>query len=230
MLIEHVKQQGEVIVVKIPETKTKVVRTFTIENQYANMVRKYTKLRPAKCTTNRFFLCYRNGKCTQQPIGKNKFLTAPKEIANFLQLADSETYTGHSFRRTSATLLANAGADITTLKRHGGWRSTTVAEGYIESSIKNKRKIGQLIASEISRETQSDVINVTSQRSSVQTQIVMNASACDIVCDDNEENQSKEENNMGHEYKERPSKIAKIDKTPEAKFNFINCTVNIYAK
>ena len=48
-------------------------------------------------------------------------------------------------RRTSATLLVDTGADITTLKRHGGWRSSTVAEGYIEDSLANKRNIGRKI-------------------------------------------------------------------------------------
>jgi integrase len=53
-------------------------------------------------------------------------------------LPEAEKYTGHSFRRSSATILVNAGADITALKRHGGWKSTTVAEGYIDTSMNNK--------------------------------------------------------------------------------------------
>lgn len=75
----------------------------------------------------------------------------PKHIAIFLNLEEPHLYTGHSFRRTSATvLMADAGADIVTLKRHGGWKSSTVAEGYIEDSIKNKVKIGETISTEIS--------------------------------------------------------------------------------
>jgi hypothetical protein len=38
----------------------------------------------------------------------------------------------------SYTILIDAGADITALKRHGGWKSTTVAEGYIDTSMNNK--------------------------------------------------------------------------------------------
>ncbi|CAG9790350.1 unnamed protein product [Diatraea saccharalis] len=38
-------------------------------------------------------------------------------------------------------LLADSGADILTLKRHGGWRSSTVAESYVEDSIQNKANI-----------------------------------------------------------------------------------------
>ena len=43
-------------------------------------------------------------------------------------------------RRTSATFLVDSGGDITTLKRHGGWKSSSVAEGYIEESIENKKR------------------------------------------------------------------------------------------
>jgi integrase len=35
-----------------------------------------------------------------------------KEIANYLKLPEAENYTGHSFRRSSATILVDAGADI----------------------------------------------------------------------------------------------------------------------
>ncbi|KAJ8982936.1 hypothetical protein NQ317_005251 [Molorchus minor] len=43
------------------------------------------------------------------------------------------------------TLLADAGVDITTIKRHAGWKSTTVAEGYVENSIENKTKIANQV-------------------------------------------------------------------------------------
>ena len=70
-------------------------------------------------------------------------------IATFLNLDNPELYTGHSFRRTSAILLADAGANITTLKRHGGWKSDSIAKGYIEESVANKAKIGDLISTSI---------------------------------------------------------------------------------
>lgn len=69
----------------------------------------------------------------------------PCKIANYLKLPKATTYTGHSFRRTSATLLADSGANMTTIKRHGGWKSSTVAEGYIADSIENKAKTCELI-------------------------------------------------------------------------------------
>lgn len=64
-----------------------------------------------------------------------------KEIAKFLSLENPESYTGHCFRRSSATILVNSGTDLLALKRHGGWRSSAVAEGYVDDSIKNKMDV-----------------------------------------------------------------------------------------
>ena len=105
-------------------------------------------LRPNDVETPRFFLNYHNGKCTKQPVGINKFGKMPQIIASYLKLPEAGSYTGHTFR-TSATLLADSGADITTVKRHGGWKSSSVAEGYIEDSVQNKRKIYQQITNSI---------------------------------------------------------------------------------
>ena len=92
-----------------------------------------------KSTTNKFFQQYRDGICKNQNIGINTFGGMPKIVAKYLQLENPELYTGHTFRRTSATLLADTGASLLTIKRHGGWKSNSVAEGYIENSINNKK-------------------------------------------------------------------------------------------
>ncbi|KAJ8971922.1 hypothetical protein NQ317_011323, partial [Molorchus minor] len=90
---------------------------------------------------DRLFLYYKAGKCSSQPVGKNTMGKIPSVVASYLKLSDVACYTGHCLRRSSATLLADAGVDITTIKRHAGWKSTTVAEGYVENSIENKTKI-----------------------------------------------------------------------------------------
>ena len=90
-------------------------------------------------TTHRRFF-YKNEKCTVQPIGRNTLGKIPNVVAKFLKLPTPKLYTGHCMRRSSTTLLANAGADITTIKRHG-WKSTAVAEGYIEDSVPHKANI-----------------------------------------------------------------------------------------
>lgn len=127
--INDVEIQGQLLLTRIPKTTTKISRSFTIDGEFSNIVQKYMNQRPKVTITDRFFLNWRNGKCMQQPIGINKFGSMPKKIAEYLQLPDAYLYTGYSFRRSSATLLADAGASITTIKRHGGWKSTAIAEG-----------------------------------------------------------------------------------------------------
>jgi integrase len=56
-----------------------------------------------------------------------------------------ELYTGHSFRRSSATLLANAGEGIIGVKQIEGWKSTSVAEQYIEDSVSNKIRLAEKV-------------------------------------------------------------------------------------
>lgn len=73
----------------------------------------------------------------------------PEKIVEYLKLSQPELYTGHCFRRTSATILADAGAILTTLEQHGGWKSNQVAERYIRNSIQNERKISKLISNSI---------------------------------------------------------------------------------
>ncbi|PSN54001.1 hypothetical protein C0J52_13466 [Blattella germanica] len=67
------------------------------------------------------------------------------EIAKYLDLPDVSQYTGHCFRRSSATKLANTGVSITAVKRLGGWKSAAIAESYIEESIESKIKIARKI-------------------------------------------------------------------------------------
>jgi hypothetical protein len=68
------------------------------------------------------------------------YRTSTQEIEGF--------HSRHSFRRSSATLLVDAGADLFVLKKHGGWRSSTVAE----DSIQNKIAISKQILSGVKEE------------------------------------------------------------------------------
>lgn len=148
VLMENVEEiGGKIFHVKIPETKTGVFRSFTVSNYYYDVVKRYLKLRPENVCTPRFFLCYREGRCLKQVIGKNTISKVPSVIAEYLKLPDVNLYTGHTLRRTSATFLANAGGDLVAIKRQGGWKSTTVAERYLEESIHTKKKSEALITS-----------------------------------------------------------------------------------
>ncbi|KAJ8912461.1 hypothetical protein NQ315_002827 [Exocentrus adspersus] len=68
------------------------------------LYRQYISVRPKEIKQRRFFLTYRNGRCTAQPVGKNTFGSIPSRIAKYLGYADAKMYTGHCLRRTSATL------------------------------------------------------------------------------------------------------------------------------
>src|SRR6266576_3636155 len=88
-----------------------------------------------------------------------------QDIAKFLNLEDVTSYTGHSFRRSSATILANAGGDLLTLKCHSGWKSSTVAKGYIDDSILHKKNTEQLISAIIDDNQSLDANNGTDTES-----------------------------------------------------------------
>lgn len=108
--LNDVEDVGSKFIVSVQDNKNFYPRTFVIMNQYYNLVKKYIALRPENCTNERFLLCYKSGYCIRQPIGKNKISVVPQNVARFLNLPNPPAYTGHCFRRTSTTLLANAGA------------------------------------------------------------------------------------------------------------------------
>ncbi|KAJ8915264.1 hypothetical protein NQ315_014771, partial [Exocentrus adspersus] len=147
--ISDVQDKGSYLYVLIPDTKTNISKSFTVMEEAfsvnaVEMCRKYISLRP-KAAGRRFFLRCVDGKCTTQHVGINTISKTFSKVASFLGLPDPESFTGHGMRRSWATLLANAGGDITTVKRHGGWKSTTVAENYIEESLSSKMAIAEKI-------------------------------------------------------------------------------------
>ncbi|XP_048005897.1 uncharacterized protein LOC125241445 [Leguminivora glycinivorella] len=149
LLNANVKDLNNTLVVNIINTKNKLERMFTITNKYYNIIKKYMKLRPENCKNDHFFIRYHNGKCSSQNIGINTFGNIGKMVAGYMKLPNPELYTGHCFRRTSATMLIDAGGNIETLKRHGGWKSTSVAEGYIDNSVQSKIAVSNTILNAI---------------------------------------------------------------------------------
>jgi len=103
---------------------------------------------PEKYRKGRFWLKY-DKKCkigwTTRPLGKAFFSKLPKVVAKKLKLDNPEKYTGHSLRSTCATILADEGQDILSLKRHCDWTSDQVAEGYVRNSKKQKKDIANLL-------------------------------------------------------------------------------------
>ena len=69
-----------------------------------------------------------------QPMGKNSMAKVPHELAVLLHLPNVSSYTFHSFRRTSATRAADAGASSEQLVDFFGWKNSSMCKEYISSS------------------------------------------------------------------------------------------------
>lgn len=150
MSTQDIEIKNNLIIVTIPQTKTNTTRTFTIvKPEWIELIQRYANLRQQNIP--RFFLTYRNGKCISSPVGLNTIGKMPMRIAEYLGLDRASNYRDHCFRKSSATMLANQGGDLLLLKRHGGWRSSTVAEGYVENSLHSRIELAKkLTMSEMS--------------------------------------------------------------------------------
>jgi len=67
-------------------------------------------------------------------IGKNMLKNYGKAIAKWMNKDDFNNYTGHCFRRTSATLAADHGLTLPQIKTLTGHKSDSVAQQYIDRS------------------------------------------------------------------------------------------------
>lgn len=127
--LQDVKRLGNKYIVSVNDTKNDMPRQFIIGERFYGIVNQYISSRPDDQFIDRLFIQYHKGKCQRQVIGKNKIGEIPQLIASYLNLENPKSYTGHCFRRTSATLLSNSGASTTMLKQLGGWKSTNIAQG-----------------------------------------------------------------------------------------------------
>ncbi|XP_044729656.1 uncharacterized protein LOC123293006 [Chrysoperla carnea] len=130
LTLNDIEDSGRQLLVKIPQTKNEKSRSFVVTGDFYQIYKKYANSRPANVPTSRFFLNYRNGKCLPQVIGINTLGGIPKAIATYLKLKDADSYTGHTFRRTSTSLLADSGADLLSLCKFGRCKSSTFSENY----------------------------------------------------------------------------------------------------
>lgn len=106
MTVDDIEDLGSLLHIKIPESKTKKIRSFTVVGEvYVGFYRKYLSLRPLNFIERRFFVKYDNGKCCRSVMGIHKISSVPKEVACFLKLPNWKEFTGHCLRRTSATVI-----------------------------------------------------------------------------------------------------------------------------
>ncbi|KAF5282881.1 hypothetical protein FQR65_LT14184 [Abscondita terminalis] len=179
--VEDLVIKSDRIIVSIPKTKNYIPRTFAITDKtWMELIKKYLNLRPTHVTNNRFFLTYRSGYCINSPIGINMMGKISKHIATYLKLPNPELY-----RRSSATHVASCGGDLLTLKRHEGWNSSSVAEGYVHSSVQNKINISKMFVSERNETEQPGCSkNIPSTITNISQNIT------NTECDDSETNKT----------------------------------------
>ena len=76
-------------------------------------------------------------------------------MATKLSLEDPQLYTGHCFRRTSATMAADGGATPQQMQRAFGWRRISTAQRYIEETDSGAQSMASIISKTISVSTKS---------------------------------------------------------------------------
>ena len=80
------------------------------------------------------------------PIGVNSLYNVGKDVAEFLQLANPELFTGHCFRRSSATQLANSGCSVMELKQKFHWDGDKMPLVYVANSDANMNKMASMLS------------------------------------------------------------------------------------
>lgn len=115
--IFNVIDRQSVIIVTLSDITNKGGRSFCITDSECGVsvleiVRKYIGLRPKNVPHTKFFLIYRQNKCIAQPVGIHTLYKIPKKIADFLNLPNSEMFTGSCFRRSAALMSANSASAV----------------------------------------------------------------------------------------------------------------------
>lgn len=112
MIYDDVEDNGSSLIVRIPDSKTKISRAFVVDGNITNdNFRKYFTFRSSKIE-HRLLITHKSGKCSVQPVGNNKLPKITVETAKFLGKQNAENLTRHSLQQGSATLLADSGVDF----------------------------------------------------------------------------------------------------------------------
>ena len=166
------------------------------------------------------------------PMGVNYLQNVGKDIAAFLGFVDPSLYTGHCFRRTSVTVMANAGATVMELKQKCHWTNDKMANCYVANSDENMNKIAQYI-------TGVDVKTEPAEKPAVSSSISCgkeepasssrgNESASISCGNSNEEFASISRGNSNEEPAIKRSKVSPFGDASIFSGNSIgNCTINI---
>jgi integrase len=148
---DNVEKKDDHYIIFIEKSKTDQAKKgfqFFVQGDHVAVIDKYINLFISEERKGRFFRSISRGKGSRKVCGKNVIGKFPFLIASTLNLNDSKEFTGHCFRRTGATLIADSGVDKITLKRAGRWKSDSVCDGYIEESSSSKLLISKAVCSD----------------------------------------------------------------------------------
>ncbi|KAK8807174.1 hypothetical protein WA158_003933 [Blastocystis sp. Blastoise] len=110
-----------------------VLNSSSSHVSFYNIIKTYfDHLLPIADQNPSLFICVRNGKFIRQPVGINTLYMFPSKIATLLNLENSKDFTGHSFRRTFATIMASKGFSTFEIMKAGRWASADTAKRYID--------------------------------------------------------------------------------------------------
>ena len=148
------------------ENPNNVVNKFNVPLNYVQYLTQYCDvLKEADLYIGHLFKSYRirksdrSGYYTAQPMGVHMLAKTGVQVAEFLGLENPQSFTGHSFRRSSATNMAEAGASSTDMKTHVNWKNEGTALKYINNSTAHKIRIGQMM--EPSKSTSSSSVTTS---------------------------------------------------------------------
>ncbi len=85
-------------------------------------------------------------KGTNKRIGINVLKAYPSKIAEMLKLEHANSYSSHSWRRTTASSLAAKNFNLVNIKNITGHKSDKVVQGYIDCSRGQKLKAAKALA------------------------------------------------------------------------------------
>lgn len=158
----NIAQVGDTYVVNLKRKKQhgeKDSSTFVVPKEMAMHITNYKMALSCSIgennVTGRFLKgtpIYSNSKKSRfinQPMGINMAYKIGKDVAKKLGLPDADNYTGHCFRRTSATMAADAGATPVQMQRAYGWKSINTAQKYVTHSKSGADSIASLFSKTI---------------------------------------------------------------------------------
>lgn len=134
--------------INIVNTKSGKARSQIItDKKCVFLVQRYSKIFGER-TKNWFYATW-NAKFNvfnNKRRGIRFFQDLPKVMATDLGLMNPNSYTHHSFRRTTASFLHHSGLTLKAICDAGGWKDVKTVEGYISECNYQKRKMGNALS------------------------------------------------------------------------------------